>query len=114
MSLGFPSGPTSTFGGTWKSVKRKMWGGMWRFMMSGRDEGCCGLGEINLTAGLGGSHLQFSRTNVFLSVVRNQVEFGPFDGDGDGLKMCMVVKMDVRIPTLVEKKASPFLSALPL
>jgi hypothetical protein len=82
-------------------------------MISGRDEGRCGLGEINLTAGFGGSHLQFSRTNVFLGVVRNQVEVGPFDGDGDGLRMWIVVNMDVRISTPAEK-ASPFLSALPL
>jgi len=45
-NFGFPS-LMSIFGGTRKFVKQKMWGGMHKFMTSGRSEGRCRLGEIN-------------------------------------------------------------------
>lgn len=38
-SLGFPSGPISTLGGTLKFVNRNIWGGIERFMISGREVG---------------------------------------------------------------------------
>ena len=38
-SLGFPSGPVSTLGGTRKVVKRNIWGGMYKFIMSARVDG---------------------------------------------------------------------------
>jgi hypothetical protein len=40
-SLGLLSGPISTFGGTRKLVNRKMWGGMYRAMISILEDGLC-------------------------------------------------------------------------
>ena len=38
-SLGFPSEPISTLGGSRKVVKRKIWGGMYKLIMSARVDG---------------------------------------------------------------------------
>ena len=38
-SLGVSSRPISTLGGTWKVVKLKIWGGIYKFIMSARVDG---------------------------------------------------------------------------
>ena len=64
-SLRFPSGPISTLGGTRKVVKRNIWGGMYKFIMSVRVDGLYNdLGEGMRNVFIHLTYLQLSRLYI--------------------------------------------------
>jgi len=85
----FPSGPISIFGGTRKLASRNMWKGIYKLMMSGLEDGRY---DSHVTGKYAGKwsqnrpNLQFSRPNIFRSIVGDQVQVRALDCHRDRLK----------------------------